>query len=194
MFSLVRDRRNRECGFTTIEALATIGISGVIIAAITSTFITQQKVYDSQEDITQMVQSTRNAMDLMTRELRMAGYSTGPGAIQGITPTSATQVQVRADLDGDNNTNGANETVTYTYDAVNDCILRRDESIGNDESIAGNIDNLQIQYTNQFGTATTTAADVRQIKITITGKTPKRTYVLTSVVTPANLSYNVYTR
>jgi type IV pilus assembly protein PilW len=192
--SPVRNRRNRESGFTTIEALATIGISGIMIAAITSTFITQQKFYDSQEDITQMVQSTRNAMDLMTRELRMAGYSPTNVVFEGITPISATQVQIKVDLDGDGSTTGANETVTYSYDAANDRILRNDASIGNAESIAEDIDDVRIDYTNQFGASTTIGADVRELKITITGKTPKRTYVLTSSITPANLAYNVYTR
>lgn len=184
----------RQHGFGTIEALASIAIGGIMVAAITSTFVVQQKIYDSQEDNTLMVQGTRNAMDLMTREIRMAGYSVTTAPIQGIASVAATQIQVRADLDGDGLTNGGNETISYALDAVNKRILRTDASLGNAESIAGSIDSMLLEYKNQFGNATAVAADVREIKLTITGKTTGRTYVLSSVVTPANVAYNVYNR
>lgn len=179
--------RNRERGFTTLEVLATMGIAGIMIAAITGTFITQQKLYDSQEDITQMVQATRNAMDMMSREFRMAGYSPTNVALDGIT-YNGTQVTIRADLDGDGSTTGANETITYSYDDSNDRILR------NGAAIAQNIDGLTLVSTNQFGANTTVSADIRWITITITGTTTNRTYTLTSSVTPANLAYNAYTK
>ena len=50
----------------------TIGL--IILAALTSTFIIQRKTYAVQEQTVEMVQTARAAMDMMSREIRMAGY------------------------------------------------------------------------------------------------------------------------
>jgi type IV pilus assembly protein PilW len=189
LFSSVRNRHNKERGFTHIEALVAMGIAGIIIAAITMTFITQQKLYHAQEDLTEMMQGTRAAMDMMSREVRMAGYSPTNAIFDGVT-YNTTQIQIKADLNGDGNTTGQNESVVYSYDAANHQILR------NGQPVSEKIQNFQPEYQKQDGTNTTINSEIRQIKITITGRTDDglRTYALTSVVTPANLAYSAYTR
>ncbi len=173
-----------------------------MLGAITTTFITQQKFYAAQEEITAMVQGTRAAMDMMSREIRMAGYSSTRVNFDGIT-YSAAQIQIRADLAGDGNTTGLNENIIYSYDAPNLRIVRNAGS--GDQPFAENIQALAFEYKKQDGSAATTSAEIRQIKITMTGRTAKRdpnyspnggyrTYTLTSLVTPTNLAYSVYTR
>jgi prepilin-type N-terminal cleavage/methylation domain-containing protein len=71
MFWVSRDAQH---GFTLTELLITMAISGVIMGAIVSTFIVQRRSYAMQEQITEMVQNVRTAMDMMVREVRMAGY------------------------------------------------------------------------------------------------------------------------
>lgn len=66
--------KTSEPGFTLTELLITMAITGVIIGAIVSSFITQRKSYARQEQITAMLQSVRTAMDMMVREIRMTGY------------------------------------------------------------------------------------------------------------------------
>ncbi|MBL7208022.1 MAG: hypothetical protein ISS67_05820, partial [Desulfobacterales bacterium] len=61
-----------------------------------------------------------------------------------------------------------------------------------------NIQTFTFDYLNSAGSATTTTADIRQIRITITARTSKadadysanngyRTHTLTSLITPRNL-------
>jgi len=66
--------RNNERGFTLVELLITMTISLIILTALSSTFLMQRKIYDVQEQVVEMVQNARAAMDMMTREIRMAGY------------------------------------------------------------------------------------------------------------------------
>lgn len=61
-------------GFTLVEILAAILISSLLTAAIYSFFITQHHAYTVQEQVVEMEQSTRAAMDMIRRELRMAGH------------------------------------------------------------------------------------------------------------------------
>jgi type IV pilus assembly protein PilW len=157
-----------------------------------------RKAYDVQEQISEMVQTTRAAMDMMTREVMMAGYDpspTSPGVV-GI-PYNASQLQIRADLNGNEDTGDDSEDITYTYDATNDQIDRN--TGGGDQPFAENIEVFTFDYLDGSGNTTTTTADIRQIRLTITARTTKadpdyginfgyRTYTLISLVTPPNLS------
>ena len=65
---------SKEYGFTLIELLIAMAITGIISAAIFTAFQSQQKSYLIQEDVAAMQQNLRAGMDMMVREIRMAGY------------------------------------------------------------------------------------------------------------------------
>jgi len=64
----------RDRGLTLIELLIAMAISGILIAAIYRTFIGQQKIYTVQEQVVDMQQNARGAINRMMREIRMAGF------------------------------------------------------------------------------------------------------------------------
>jgi len=69
------DYRLRACkGLTLIELLVAMAISAVLIAAIYRTFIGQYKTYTVQEQVVDMQQNARVAINRMMREIRMAGF------------------------------------------------------------------------------------------------------------------------
>jgi len=61
-------------GVTLIELLVAMAISAILIAAIYRTFISQQKTYTVQEQVVDMQQNVRVAINRMMREIRMAGF------------------------------------------------------------------------------------------------------------------------
>src|SRR5437667_12867363 len=65
---------HQESGFTLVELLIAMAISGIVLGAAVNTFIAQRWSYALQEQVTEMTQGTRAAMELVTREVRMAGY------------------------------------------------------------------------------------------------------------------------
>jgi len=189
---------NTERGFSLIELMAAITISAIVLGTITATFISQSRSYDTQEQINGMQQAARAAMDMITREVRMAGYNTNATlTFDGIT-YDTTQIRVQANLDGDGDTGDTNEDIIYAYDAVDDVIERT--TGGTTETLVENIDVFTFQYLDESGTAATTSAGIRQLQITITARTAKpdpdypnnsgyRKYTLTSLITPRNLAY-----
>lgn len=64
----------KERGVTLIELLVAMAVSGVLIAAIYTTFVTQQKSYTVQDQVAEAQQNARVGLDMMVREVRMAGY------------------------------------------------------------------------------------------------------------------------
>jgi len=84
--------------------------------------------------------------------------------------------------------------IIYTYDSANKQIDRN--TGGGPQPFAENIQAFTFQYYDKDLNTTTTAADIRQIDITITSRTSKpdpdygyRTYTLSSYVTPPNLGF-----
>jgi len=204
--------QNREHGFTLTELLIAMAISGIILGSLAGTFIMLRKSFEVQEQITEMVQTARASIDMLTREVRMAGYDpTGEIAMQRSDPTkenfvgipyAANELQIISDLDSDGSTTGPNENITYTYYDATDQIKRKTGK-GYFQPFAENIKEFKFDYLEADGTTkVTTTADtdkIRQIKITITSRTAKadpdysanngfRTYTLISLITPRNLA------
>ena len=71
-------------GVTLIELLIALVISAIIIAGIYRTFIHQQKTYATQEQVADMQQNVRVAINRMMREIRMAGF----GNVQDVLPVT----------------------------------------------------------------------------------------------------------
>jgi prepilin-type N-terminal cleavage/methylation domain-containing protein len=64
--------RNKQ-GFTLVEVLIVMGIMGLIIGAIFSVYLTHQRSAYTQEEVVEVQQNLRIAMDSITRDVRMAG-------------------------------------------------------------------------------------------------------------------------
>jgi prepilin-type N-terminal cleavage/methylation domain-containing protein len=69
-----RGMMKQSKGVTLIELLIAMVISAILIAGIYRTFIHQQKTYATQEQVADMQQNVRVAINRMMREIRMAGF------------------------------------------------------------------------------------------------------------------------
>ena len=200
---------NNERGFTILELVVALAISLVLMGIAVKIFLVQQKAYNVQEQLSEMQQNIRAAMDIIVRETKMAGYdATGSGGFDGIgNNSSATSIQILADLDGTETTTGPNEDITYKYYGDPDFQIKRKGSTGgNFQPLAENIQAFALTYFDANGAdiGTSTPADIRQVKIKIIGRTAKpdpdldrvdddgegyRYGTLTTSVTPENLDF-----
>lgn len=193
--------RNQH-GFSLPELFVAMAIGLIVAAAATSSFITQRRSFSLQEQVSDMVQSGRAAMDIITREIRMAGYDPAEAGFDGITPNDTATCgallagpRLRADLDGDGATDDSNEDITYCYDSTAKEITRN--TGGGNQPFAENVDDAGITYLDEDGNPTATPADIRTVVLTITTRTAKRdpnyanndgyrTHMLTSTITVRN--------
>jgi type IV pilus assembly protein PilW len=197
--------RVRRCGdphgFTLIELMIAMAIGMIVFASVATTFTSQTRAYSAQEQINQMEQNARGALDIMLREIKMAGYKPNGGSVSGVVSYTSTSLTIQADLnaDGSISMDAAHyEQIAYTYDSSNKRIRRQ---VGNAaaDTLAENISAFAFTYYQASGTTlATSAANIRRVKIAITAKTEKpdpgylsnggyRTVDLSATITPINL-------
>ena len=150
---MVNNPQRRNMGFTVIELLVALSISSILIAGIYRTFNAQHKVYQVQNEVIEMQQGVRVAMDILARDIRMAGFNStvslsNPIAInpmeEGLrsgTDSIAIQYQY----------NGVERSITYFVDddADEPHLIRRvaeGEVDLSSDPLTNNIHDLQFTY------------------------------------------------
>ncbi|MBK5099397.1 MAG: prepilin-type N-terminal cleavage/methylation domain-containing protein [Desulfobacteraceae bacterium] len=205
-----------EKGFTLVEILIAMGASLVVLGALVSTFVIQNKAYTQQGRVIEMQENARAGLEMMTRELIMGGYiapasvpttdvsgeSFTDNAADYIEEADAEKIAFEADVDND----GETETVRYTWSGVPGDPLRREVwewnetngtwgGSGGAQPLAENIQGLVLTYYDGNGTElsstplnSTDRANLRRITIQLTGRTrqPDPDY-------PANSGYRTRT-
>lgn len=169
-------------GFTLAELLIGLFVSAIVMTTILSAYYSQNKSYAVQEQVAAMVQNLRAAMDIMIREIRMAGYDPTGTANAGIVTANTTSINITEDLDGDGSVAG-DENITYALadsDGDGDNDLERNNNL-----IAENIDALDFLYLDETANPTAVPSEIRAVQITMVAKTGRgdRGYVDSVVYT-----------
>ncbi len=195
--------RDPDAGFTITELLVYVALFGVVVSAFYSLFITNLKSYSSQENTIEMTQDLRGAMDVMVREIRMAGYDPlGAGGIGFVDDTKdkydtdRNSIHFTMDFNKDGNTDGRNEDINYylyTPKGGTQNLGRRTGPPGHRATapLADNIADLTFTYTyadgqksddvdpprdpsDADGDDTNDYDDIRSIGISITAQAPEK--------------------
>ena len=124
----MRKLSEREKGFTIVELLIVVAISGLVLSSIYSVFRNQMNAHKANIQAVETQQNIRAAMFLMEREIRMAGYSPSMGAAAGILVAGQGVIQIAMDLDNDGNVTDLNETISFGFSTSNDA--DRDGKVG----------------------------------------------------------------
>jgi len=66
--------RHSDAGFSLIEVMSALVILAIAMTAVFATFISQQKSFTTQSRVAEMQQNLRQAVEYMSRDIRMAGY------------------------------------------------------------------------------------------------------------------------
>jgi prepilin-type N-terminal cleavage/methylation domain-containing protein len=80
MKDAMRFQLNRK-GFTLVELLVAMVLSFILIGGIYGAFSSQHKAYTVQDQVAETQQNARMAMNILLRDIRMAGYGMPDGGI-----------------------------------------------------------------------------------------------------------------
>ncbi|HED00193.1 MAG TPA: prepilin-type N-terminal cleavage/methylation domain-containing protein [Proteobacteria bacterium] len=200
--------KSGHSGFTLVELLIVTMLSSLLLTGVVMLFTTASRTYSGEDIKASARQDARAAFDLMVTELTMAGFNPTQSANftaftvsspAPIGPTiDATQIRIFMDLPPDAVnpadgviTTGSNEDITYSLNGTD---LQR-----NGQTVIPNVTNLSFTYRDSNGVVTATAADIRQIDVTMTVQAsapdprtpgqPAKEIILTTIVLPRNLLF-----
>ncbi|MBV5327055.1 MAG: prepilin-type N-terminal cleavage/methylation domain-containing protein [Chlorobium sp.] len=199
MIFSVRQKGN-ERGFTLVELMIAVAVGGIVMAAVMTSFLSQHRSYLAQDEVVEMQQNARVAMDMLTRDIRSAGFD--PNNL-GAGITTATPNNLIFTREDDLAANGL-ETVNYSlFDAftftvppsndglVDDLALQVTSALGASagrQVVAENIEQLEFRYLDEDGNVTANLADIRAIQISIlaVARNPDQNFTNTMTYTTAS--------
>lgn len=128
---MIANRRLGKAGFTLVEMLMAVVISGILVAAIYSAYVVQQKSYVVQEQVAETQENLRAAMFRLLSEIRQAGCNPRKTADARIVVATATSFRFTADIGGGDPVNpnmsdgfiggsATNEDITFGMSAADD--------------------------------------------------------------------------
>lgn len=92
-----KELRSHQRGFTLIELLVALTLSFILIGAIYQGFTSQQKAYTVQDQVAEAQQNARMAMNILLRDIRMAGYGMPDGGITIKKTTYSNAIKIKKD-------------------------------------------------------------------------------------------------
>lgn len=139
-----KDKKN-ENGFTIIEMLISVAIGMLLISTTISMFNAQRKTFSLQEELSWMTQNARTAMDMISRDVRMAGYMMGGTLTVSDTGTITFMI--------------GTTTISYRHDA-NELEIEKKENTGNYQPMVEQIETLRFSYFDNNSSGTTETVSI----------------------------------
>lgn len=202
-------------GFTLIELMIAMLLGMIVLGAMYGVFTIQNKHFTNQEQIVEMQQNARMAIDLIAREIRMAGYDpkrTGYFQFQLTASDDRATTHSSIAFTYDYNSDGIqywNDSEQVAFRVENGVLQRFSTGAVHWQPLVENIESLAFTYTLNDGTVIAPPTDptaaqlatVARVSIAVTAKAAKadpgytdptyndhyRRYTLTAGVTPRNL-------
>jgi len=124
-------RISEQKGVTLIELLVGLVICGITMGAIYQLFVVQTAAYNVHDQVAEVQQSVRSAMEILLRDLRMAGYdddsidSTVTISVPIATPVQASDITVSYEYYDSVLTQYQKHTIRYWRDAGTSTLFRQ---------------------------------------------------------------------
>ncbi|CAN5167471.1 hypothetical protein BH18GEM1_BH18GEM1_11960 [soil metagenome] len=159
-------------GFTLVELLVALVVMGILGIGAVRLFVAQHQSFRLQNDGVLATQNARAGFDMMTRELRNAGYDPRDTAGSAITTWTATGFGWTADLNADGDVADDGEAVLWFYQADPGELVRREGGV--DVTVADGITGLELAYfADEDGTLATAPDEIEQVGMAMTYATPE---------------------
>jgi len=141
-------------GITLIELLVALVISAITMAAIYKIFISQSKVYYVQDQVVEVQQNVRTAMEILLRDLRMTGFdddnpSSAVTIADPITAFTDNSITVNYEYYERTSATYQKFTVAYWRDGGNSRLMRQltiNDAGSITEPVLDNVDALTFTY------------------------------------------------
>lgn len=172
-------------GFTVIELLISLAIISISLGSIYSLYMSHVAAYCTESVTSRVQQNVRSSMNIMMRDIRMAGLDPHRTDLFGISQVTDKSIRFTADTDMDGELDDPDlsdgfddsdlEQIAYTYDGNNvlEMILyHADGTIEMQDTLVDNVNNLIFTYLDANEVVTADIEEIRTVVIQITVQKP----------------------
>lgn len=162
-------------GFSVIELVVALAVMLVVMSGIISLFTTLSRTYTTQNVAAAVQQVVRTGIDIMTRNIRMAGFNPLNINPVGIVEASPSKIRFRLDLDRNGEIEAdadRNEDIAYLLNGNNQLIQQLDGNNASNRSLVDNVSDLKFRYLDADDQETNDVDNVRAVEITLTVREP----------------------
>jgi prepilin-type N-terminal cleavage/methylation domain-containing protein len=159
-------------GFTLAELMLAMGIMLIVLTAIISLFTSLNRMYTTQGVAAGVQQVARAGIDIMTRNIRMAGFDPLNTKTIGIVTAAADSIRFEYDTneDGTIATDG-DEDIAYLLNEDNQLVQQKNGD-GNMYPLVDNVSGLTFTYRDSNDETTNDLADIRTVEVSLTVEEP----------------------
>ncbi len=175
MQAQIMSRQNNKSGFTMIELLMGMSISLIAMAAIYGVFVSSTQSNTIHQVTMETQQNVRLAMDMMVRDIRMAGLDPERSAGSGFQTFTSTDMKFTADRNMDGSIDSdSTEEIEYIYDSAGTQILQCvngdlvSDPAGSCIPIADDVSACTFTYLDSAGNPAVASTTIATIVIAIT--------------------------
>lgn len=174
----------KERGFTLIELLVAIAVASIVIAIVSVFFVRSGRIYVEQNVLAALQQEVRATMEIMGREIRLAGYDPARTGDFKILNADTTRLRFTMDIneDGINDSTPSFpdcETISFRYSVPNTAlqiICGEGTSSQDLHPLIGDtetsVTNVHFDYLDGLGNPTSFIPDIRGVVVTLTAEAP----------------------
>jgi prepilin-type N-terminal cleavage/methylation domain-containing protein len=177
---------HKKNGFTAIELMISLAILAISLTSIYSLYMSFIRTHTSEGVKVRVQQNVRSSLDMMVRDIRIAGLDPEITDDFGIiAPLNPQRIQFTADRDMDGQMDEPNqadgievsdlEQMAYEYNGTDTIEMVLFKSDGTEEmraTLVDNVSDLTFTYLDANDATTSIANDVRSVEINMTIQRP----------------------
>ena len=179
-----------ETGFTLVELLIALVVSGLVMAAVVSVYTVQSRSYSERDDLANVQQDLRGVLTILPMEIRLAGCDPLESHVPKILTATSTNFRFTMDTKdvGSPRTNNPDRLVTGDEDIAYNfaagvppaagVLGRQIDNAGGFQPLAANIEAMEFNYILADGTTSLAPSDpnkIRAVQVSILARTVTRT-------------------
>jgi prepilin-type N-terminal cleavage/methylation domain-containing protein len=160
-------------GFTLAELMLAMGIMLIVLTAIISLFTSLNRMYTTQGVAAGVQQVTRAGVDIMTRNIRMAGFDPLDIKTIGIVEAADNNIRFKYDTDEDGTiaTDG-DEDIAYLLNSNNQLIQQKNGNSATNQSLVDHVSDLTFRYLDADDMETSETDAIRTVEVSLTVEEP----------------------
>ena len=160
-------------GFTVTELVLALAIMMMVMATMVSLLISLNRVYTAQNVTAGVQQVTRTGINIMTRDIRMAGLNPLKTNQIGILEASVNKFRFQHDTNGNGTIEKEqNEDIAYLLNGNHQLIRQKDGNSRSNKSLIDQVKDMTFKYVDMDDEETTILDDIQTVKISLTVREP----------------------